>query len=202
MRKVIPALTEVMKEPSLSAAVLNNIFHILHKDKFITTTEFRAVVWPAMINLCRSKELPAQTLFLLLKYSELILKFVSPNEFASNLMPLMQKSLECGVPKLQLLALEQIFKLFKSLDYGTFKTNLIPRMMKILEETQSMEVRIRCLQTIHDLQESIDVNTIKQGIFKAFEKLRSSRDLDSQVSMLMLKIYKKSSDQLGPDEIG
>ena len=41
MRKVLPALTEVLKEPSLSAAVLNVIFHILNKDKFITTTEFR-----------------------------------------------------------------------------------------------------------------------------------------------------------------
>ena len=46
------------------------------------------------------------------------------------------------------------------------------------------------------------MTTIKQAVFKAFEKLRSSRDLDPQVSMLMLQIYKKSSDQLGPDEIG
>ena len=93
-----------------------------------------------------------------------------------------------------LLALEQIQKLFKSLDYGSFKTSLVPRMLKILEETQSMPVRIRCLQTIHDLQESIDVTTIRTAIFKSFEKLRTSRDLDAQVSMLMLKIYKKSSD--------
>ena len=108
VRKVLPAMTDVMKEPSLSAAVLNNVFHILAKDKFITTTEFRQAVWPALTALCRSKELPAQTLFLLLKYSELILKFVSPSEFAANMMQLIQKSLECGVPKLQLLALEQI----------------------------------------------------------------------------------------------
>ena len=98
-----------------------------------------------MSNLCRSKELPAQTLFLLLKHSELILKFISTHEFAANMMPLMQKSLECGVPKLQLLSLEQVEKLFKSLDYGLFKTNIVPRMLKILEETQSMQVRVRCL---------------------------------------------------------
>jgi len=67
-------------------------------------------------------------------------------------------------------------------------------MLKILEETQNMGVRIRCLQAIHELQESIDVTTIRTGIFKSFEKLRTSRDLDPQVSMLMLKIYKKSSD--------
>lgn len=75
-------------------------------------------------------------------------------------------------------------------------------MLKILEETPNLQVRIKCLQTIHDLQESIDVTTIKQGVFKTFEKMRSARDLDAQVSMLMLKIYKKSSDQLGPEELG
>ena len=46
------------------------------------------------------------------------------------------------------------------------------------------------------------MTTIKMGVFKTFEKLRTSRDLDPQVSMLILRIYKKSSDQLGPDEIG
>ena len=151
VRKVIPALTEVLKEASLSAAVLNNLFHILSKDKFITTTEFRSAIWPALIQLCRSKELPAQTLFLLLKHSELILKFVSSNEFAANMMPLIQKSLECGVPKLQLLALDQIKVLFKSLDYSLFKTNLVPRMLKILEETSSLPVRIKSLETFRDL---------------------------------------------------
>ena len=106
MRRVIPGLTSVMKEASLSAAVLNNLFHVMAKDKFITATDFRSAIWPALIALCRSKELPAQTLFLLLKHSEIILKFVNPSEFASNMMPLIQKSLECGVPKLQLLALD------------------------------------------------------------------------------------------------
>ena len=59
VRKVIPGLVEVLKEASLSAAVCNNLFHILAKDKFITTTEFRVAIWPALIQLCRSKELPA-----------------------------------------------------------------------------------------------------------------------------------------------
>lgn len=54
----------------------------------------------------------------------------------------------------------------------------MPRLLKILEETNNLQVRIKCLETIHDLQESIDVNTIKLGVFKSFEKLRSSRDLD------------------------
>ena len=67
------------------------------------------------------------------------------------MMPLIQKSLECGVPKLQLLALDQIKVLFKSLDYSLFKTNLVPRMLKILEETSSLPVRIKSLETFRDL---------------------------------------------------
>ena len=90
------------------------------------------------------------------------------------------------MPKLQLLALDQIKVLFKSLDYSMFKTSLVPRMLKILEETSSVPVRIKALETFRDLQDSIDVHTIKQGVFKTFEKLRMSRDLDPQVSMLML----------------
>jgi len=67
------------------------------------------------------------------------------------MLPLIQKSLECGVPKLQLLALEQIGKLFKSLEYQTFKTALMPRVLSVLENTAQMEVKIRVLQTIKQL---------------------------------------------------
>lgn len=82
------------------------------------------------------------------------------------------------------------------------KTNLIPRVLKVLEETDKVEVRIRVLEMIKALQEVIDTATMRQSVFKSFEKLRSSRDNDPQVCMLMLQIYKKSSDALGPDEIG
>ena len=66
VKRVIPALIETLKEPALSFNVLTNIFHILGRDKFITTTEFRQSMWPGIVALCKSKELPAKTLFLLL----------------------------------------------------------------------------------------------------------------------------------------
>jgi hypothetical protein len=106
LKKVIPPLIEVMKDPTLSPNVLTIIFNLLAKDKYVTTTEFRYNIWPGLVNLCKSKELPAKTLFLLLQHASLILKFVSSGEFCQNLMPLIAKSLDCGVPKLQLLALD------------------------------------------------------------------------------------------------
>lgn len=59
VKKVIPALCEVLKDPSMSMGVLTNLFHLLAKDKFLTTTEFRQSVWPSISFLCKSKELPA-----------------------------------------------------------------------------------------------------------------------------------------------
>jgi hypothetical protein len=62
-----------------------------------------------------------------------MLKYAPKEEFNANMLPLLQKSLECGVPKLQLLALEQIEFMFKRLDYQTFKTVLLPRVISVLE---------------------------------------------------------------------
>ena len=58
------------------------------------------------------------------------------------------------------------------------KTNLIPRVLKVLEDTDKVEVRIRVLEMIKALQDVIDTATMRQAVFKSFEKLRSSRDND------------------------
>jgi len=72
----------------------------MERDSFLTTTEFREYIWPSVQKLCKAKELPAQSLYLILKNTELFMKFVGPSEFQSNFLILINKSLECGVPKL------------------------------------------------------------------------------------------------------
>jgi hypothetical protein len=83
--------------------------------------------------LCKAKELPAQSLFLILKNTELFMKFVGPQEFQQNFLILVNKSLECGVPKLQFLALTKVPSIIKQIDYNTVKQSILPRIMMILE---------------------------------------------------------------------
>lgn len=45
---------------------------------------------------------------MLLKNSAVFMKQAQKEEFVQTWLPLLQKSLECGVPKLQMLALEQV----------------------------------------------------------------------------------------------
>lgn len=86
-----------------------------------------------------------------MKNAQLITKYVSGSEFSTVFLPLIQKSLECGVPKLQLLALDQIDKMFKSLDYTLFKQNLMPRILNSLETSQHVQVKVKILETIKSL---------------------------------------------------
>ena len=53
----------------------------MEKPNYMTTTEFREVIWPQVGKLCKAKELPAQSLYLILKNTELFMKYVGPNEF-------------------------------------------------------------------------------------------------------------------------
>lgn len=81
VKKVIPLLLDTLKVPAFSVNVLPAIINVMEKENFLTTTEFREYIWPAITKLCKGKELPAQSLFLLLKSAEVFMKFVTPKEF-------------------------------------------------------------------------------------------------------------------------
>ena len=68
--------------------MLPNVFLILQKENYVTTTQFRDLFWPHLCRLCQQKELPAQSLYLLLKHADLFLKFVNAGEFNTYFMPL------------------------------------------------------------------------------------------------------------------
>ena len=60
------------------------------------------------------------------------------------------------MPKLQLLALDQIQSMFKKLDYQTFKSFLLPRVMNILENQTDVLAKIKVLEFLKVMQDKID----------------------------------------------
>lgn len=81
LKKVIPLLLDSMKLPQLSVNVLPSVLYLMEKQNYLTTTEFREYIWPSISKLCKAKELPAQSLFIILKNTEQFLKYVGPSEF-------------------------------------------------------------------------------------------------------------------------
>ena len=64
--------------------------------------------------------------------------------------------------------------MYKQVEYTVVKTSLIPRMLNILEKTNSVELKIKVLETMLELIGGIDQHTMKDVILKGFEKVRSS----------------------------
>lgn len=58
----------------------------------------------------------------MLSNEDLIIKFVSHQEFAQIFLPLISKSLACGVAKLQMLALSKVQSIYKKIEYNQFKS--------------------------------------------------------------------------------
>ena len=116
-------------------------------------------------------------------------------------MPLLLKSLECGVAKLQVLALNKVTVMYKQLDYTSVKTSLIPRILSILEKSPTVQLKIKVLETIFEMISSIDQHTMKDVILKSFDKVRA-QETDPHLYMLLMKIYEQMAKVLGPEEIG
>ena len=75
--------------------------------------------------------------------------------------------------------------MFKKLDYTTFKTVLLPRIIVVLETQQDVPTKIKVLEFLKGMQESIDLATMQNLVFKSFEKVRVKEN-DPQICMLML----------------
>ena len=78
LKKVMPLLLDQMKVIGLSVSVLPSIIDVMERQNYLTTTEFRESIWPSIMKLCKAKELPAQALYIILKYTELFMKYVGP----------------------------------------------------------------------------------------------------------------------------
>lgn len=202
VEKILPLLMASMqRDAQISVHVLPIVISQLETSGAITSSQFREKVWPSIINLCKQKELPAQSLYLLLKNKELIVNFVSQKEFGEVFLPLMTKSLECGIPKLQVLALSRIKTIFTQMEYHVVKSQVLPRVCKILETTTSLDVKMEVIDTLKQILNAIDAQTLKNDIMKNLEKLRAN-ETDPKICLKLLELYEEIGRILGPEEVG
>ena len=151
--------------------------------------------------LCGQKELPAQSLYIMLNNEDLIIKFVSQQEFGQVFLPLISKSLACGVPKLQILALSKVQSIYEKIDYTLFKSQVMPRVLQVLDTAKDLTLKLEVFVTLKTTMKIIDAQTLRTDVMKALERLRA-RETDPKVCMRMLETYEEIAKILGPEEVG
>lgn len=87
------------------------------------------------------------------------------------------------------------------MEYHVVKSQVIPRVCKILETAKTIELKLEVIDTLKQILNAIDAQTLKTEIMKHLEKLRAV-ETDPKVCMKLLELYEEIAKVLGPEEVG
>ena len=192
---ILPNLVDYLKIEQLSPIIIQIIISILEQNNILNKTEFVEIVWPSIKALTTGKEIPAQSLYLLVSNIKVLCEFISNNDLQMFLMPLILKCYECGVAKLQELALQNTEFLVKKLDFVFIKTKILPRVLKLCTDGNNDLRRssLFCLNKIYHLFERV---TIIEQVIGTLEKIKKM-GADAKMNIIILNIYEGISKTIG-----
>jgi SCY1-like protein 2 len=197
MRRVLPLLSQLIQTSNLSAQALPSLVEVM-KRSTMSKAQFTEQIWPCLERLTSGKEISAQTLFILLSEVEVFIQFTTAEQCRSMIMPLVFKSMECGVPQLQEIVMKKIPCLVAKVDDKSYlKVQILPRFLQGLLTTRSPSVREEGLRALTQLFVHFDRPTLVETILPSLDKMRK-QDVTSSTSMLLLEAYSSISTLLGP----
>ena len=200
-KKVLPILSNLMKTPQLSTCIVPIYIQILENAETMSfkKEDFDYLIWPTTKVLAQGKEMPAQSLYLLVLNLKLFAEFVSLDDMSNIFVPLVIKCFECNVAKLQRTALKNVEFLAKKLDYGQIKTKILPRILMLCVDN-NIEVRKTAILCLSKTYSIFDRTTINDQILNTLEKVRKMGN-NQAINMAILKIFEGIASIIGIDVI-
>jgi SCY1-like protein 2 len=197
MRRVLPLLSQLIQSTNLSAQALPSLVEVMKRSS-MSKEQFTEQIWPCLERLTSGKEISAQTLFILLSEVEVFIQFTTAEQCRAMIMPLVFKSMECGVPQLQEIVMRKIPCLVAKVDDKSYlKVQILPRFLQGLLTTRAPAVREEGLRALTQLFVHFDRPTLVETILPSLDKMRK-QDVTSSTSMLLLEAYSSISTLLGP----
>ena len=172
VKRMVPVLMAALQNEQLSCHILPSLTQILERENILSKEEFQRKVWPHFSRMCRGKEMPAQSLFMIINSTETFLKVIPIHDFQSNMLFLYLRGLECGVAKLQHAVLQKIPIFAKRIEYVALKSQLLPLILRTMGKTTQLPIRMACLECINQFLSFLDRNTLKDIVLPSFDKLK------------------------------
>ena len=192
---ILPSLMDFLKLEQLSPIIIQIIIIILEQNTILNKGEFNDIIWPSIKSLTTGKEIPAQSLYLLVSNIKVLCEFISNNDLQAFLMPLILKCYECGVSKLQELALQNTEFLVKKLDFVFIKTKILPRVLKLCVENNA-DLRRNSLFCLNKIYHLFERSTIIEQVIGTLEKIKKM-GADPKMNIIILNIYEGISKTIG-----
>ena len=188
IKRFLPSLLRALKVEYLIVPSLPAIFSIAEKEEL--KINFEEVIWPDLKNLFNLKSMPAQCLYFLLQKIKFIADKISNKEFSQNFLKIITKALDCNVTKIQSVVAENVDTITKKIDSLSFKTQIYPRIINVLQTTNSQALKIQLLTCLKDLYKLLDQNTINENLLNNLDKVRKG-DNSGEICMLIANIYEE-----------
>ena len=197
--KILPLLNNLIKNEQLASSIIPIYFQLIDSEltPILTKEEFQSIIWPSIKALTTGKNIPAQALYLLIQNSHLIVDITDIKEIQTVFVPLLIKSFECGVPKLQILALQKTEALFNKIEYSVSKSQILPRILHLCID-QNISLRKEAIVLLSKIHGSFDKTSINDQVLPTLEKLRKFNN-NYKINMTMLSIFEGISKNIGID---
>jgi hypothetical protein len=107
----------------------------------------------------------AQAIFIFVLNYEILEKYVGDSESNTFLLPLYIKCYDCP-PKLKQLALKNLERLAKKLDYQSLKNRVLPKLLAVLKDPL-IDIRKDSLRALYSILKILDAQTISMSVLPA-----------------------------------
>ncbi|CAI2163071.1 11321_t:CDS:10 [Funneliformis geosporum] len=191
VRKILPSLLQELKDYSLLAYTLPNIFFIAQK---LPPNDFCDKVLIPLKPIFSISE-PMQNMITCLDNIDLFQQKTSSSIFKDDVMPLIYNALETRVPAIQDKVLKVIPTIADSLDISTVKASLFPRIQNLFIHTTILSIKVTTLICLHSLIKLLDNFTITE---KLIPLLKGIKTKEPSVMIATLTVYEemgKSSEK-------
>lgn len=197
MSKLLPLINNLIKNEQLASSILPIYFKLIDNEgsPFLTKEEFQSLIWPSIKGLATGKEIPAQALYLLVQNSNILVDIGDVKEIQTVFVPLLIKSFECNVQKLQVLALQKTEALFSKIEYTVSKSQILPRILHLCIDN-NIDIRKESLTLLSKIYNVFDKTVINDQILTTIEKVRKMNN-NYAINMTILTIFEGISKNIG-----
>jgi len=187
-KRFLPSFLNAMKNENLIVSILPIVFNICQIPSI--KIEFESDVWPSLKIVFSMKQIPAAALYFILSKINYIADKISNNEFSSNMLNIICKAMDCGVAKIQNVVLDNLAFIIKKIDSLAFKNQVFPRLVNIVLNTTSNNLKITILKSFTNVYSLLDQNIINESLLNTLEKIRKS-DNTAEICICLMKIYEE-----------
>ena len=189
-KKILPKFLDVLHLETLIVLVTPCIISIAESKTI--DVNFETVIWPNLKSIFKMKQIPAATLFYLITKVEFIANNLSQSEFTNHMLNIVCKSLDCDVPKIQAVVLQNLSSISKKIESQVFKNQIYQRLANILLSTKNFELMLAILKNLKSTLTLLDKTTINDNLLMILEKLRKQNN-KLETCKYLVDIYEEIS---------